>query len=690
MSLVENNSIEINLGDSILVGPQGEQGKQGPQGEQGLSAYDVAVKNGYEGTEDEWLNSLKVVIEDSKTATDTTWSSQKISDEFKPINAYKSLDFSEMDGLMVAVETGLLYKNPTYPESGHILFGNILNDHEYKVNVLKKGDRFRIYLYNEYNLKEIDNNKTAGNLVFDDSSQTEATFTSEKYNFAIIMLSNSKVLYNEKGCAEIFNSDYKYDLERETYIRPILYREISDLNNKLNNEIFDVDVNNEELWEVGNIDGNGEFTDEDKESFIRTKDFIDSDVYKITNTSPNNARVYIYNKETSEFIKSVLISSEKEDYINIKMDEKYKIKYNKDLISDPLYIKLYTLSKYSYLKANSEELNNRVGDLETTSEELNNRVGDLETTSEELNNEIFDVDVNNEELWEVGNISYSTGELEVDNFTIRTKDFIDLNILKAIKSLENSKTIGIRIYDLEGNFIKAYELMDTAILDTDSYKYKFIIKSSALSDFTALKFIKAKTIDKYLNKEANIFPQWVKWDDVRYNYGFDKNLQSIFKTVHGVLESDTMISVRGGKGRWNKTDKPTSTFVSGGHVFEGWSGKELCRLTMLIGKFHETFACIQTYSPAGLYETNRRFGWIKFGSDELRKGFDVSQDWTKCYTPFTLAILSSAPTKVPDADLNPQLSEYSDSVPVGTMYYDLTLKKVRVYTENGWKNLAFE
>ena len=46
----------------------------------GESAYEVAVRNGYEGTEEEWLNSLKVAIDDSKTTTDTTWSSQKIKE----------------------------------------------------------------------------------------------------------------------------------------------------------------------------------------------------------------------------------------------------------------------------------------------------------------------------------------------------------------------------------------------------------------------------------------------------------------------------------------------------------------------------------------------------------------------------------------------------------------------------------
>ena len=182
-----------------------------------------------------------------------------------------------------------------------------------------------------------------------------------------------------------------------------------------------------------------------------------------------------------------------------------------------------------------------------------------------------------------------------------------------------------------------------------------------------------------------INPQWDKWSDVRYYYGFDKNVQPIFNTVKGVLESDTMISVRGGRGRWN-----TAASFQGGHVFEGWSGDELFRLTMLVGKFSQAMACIQTYSPAGLSEANRRFGWVKVGSDEQNKGTDFAQGWTKFYTPVTLQSRTSAPTSVTDCDLNPQLSGYGSSVPVGTMYYDSTVNKVKVYTSDGWRAVAFE
>lgn len=190
--------------------------------------------------------------------------------------------------------------------------------------------------------------------------------------------------------------------------------------------------------------------------------------------------------------------------------------------------------------------------------------------------------------------------------------------------------------------------------------------------------------DIYVQKKMPIDTKWEKWKDVRYSYGMRPEEQPIFNTINGVLESDTMISVRGGKGRWHTG---VGSFVAGSHVFEGWSGNEKSRLTMLIGKFHETFACIQTYSPAGLYETNRRFGWVKLGSDELNKGVDFSQGWTNVYTPLTLNVRDTTPSTVPDYDLNPQLT--SNLIPVGTMYYDSVSDTIKVYTaKTGWRKVA--
>jgi hypothetical protein len=41
-----------------IKGSQGIQGEQGPQGADGKSAYEIALDEGFEGTEAEWLASL--------------------------------------------------------------------------------------------------------------------------------------------------------------------------------------------------------------------------------------------------------------------------------------------------------------------------------------------------------------------------------------------------------------------------------------------------------------------------------------------------------------------------------------------------------------------------------------------------------------------------------------------------------
>ena len=194
-------------------------------------------------------------------------------------------------------------------------------------------------------------------------------------------------------------------------------------------------------------------------------------------------------------------------------------------------------------------------------------------------------------------------------------------------------------------------------------------------------------IDNCITKSMPIDPKWDKWQDVRYNYGFNTAEQPIFNTVNGVFESTTMFSVRGGLGRWNNsTDKPYTTFVDGGHLFEGWNKSESCRLTMLIGKQAPDIACIQVYSPKGLYRPKRHFGWVKLGSDDANEGVDFGRRWAISFVPFTLGAFDKAPTTT--FYTNSQTG--SDAVPVGTLYYDTKEGKVGCYTPSGWRYLKFE
>lgn len=65
-------------------GLQGEQGIQGERGETGLSAYDIAVQHGYEGTEQEFIQMLVAITDAPQRAYDA-----QILAEVSAVNALK-------------------------------------------------------------------------------------------------------------------------------------------------------------------------------------------------------------------------------------------------------------------------------------------------------------------------------------------------------------------------------------------------------------------------------------------------------------------------------------------------------------------------------------------------------------------------------------------------------------------------
>lgn len=181
--------------------------------------------------------------------------------------------------------------------------------------------------------------------------------------------------------------------------------------------------------------------------------------------------------------------------------------------------------------------------------------------------------------------------------------------------------------------------------------------------------------------------EWEAWRDLRYNYGFNTAKTPVFNTFDCIVESNYMMSVRGGRGRWNSTvGEPFSKFVDGGHLFEGWNASETCRLTMLIGKQAPDIACIQVYSPKGLYKSKRHFGWVKLGSDDACEGVDFGRRWAVSFVPFTLGAFD----KAPENTYNHNLQLESTAVPVGTLYYDKRVGKIGCMTAEGWRYLKFE
>lgn len=60
---VKNEVIELEVRENIIeleAGSVGLKGEQGIEGLQGKSAYELAVDTGFIGSEEEWLDSLKM------------------------------------------------------------------------------------------------------------------------------------------------------------------------------------------------------------------------------------------------------------------------------------------------------------------------------------------------------------------------------------------------------------------------------------------------------------------------------------------------------------------------------------------------------------------------------------------------------------------------------------------------------
>ena len=68
-----------------IIGDQGPKGPQGPKGDDGKSAYQIAVDNGYVGTEEEFNNKLVNIGEvDDKSITEEEFN-DKLNSLWEPM-----------------------------------------------------------------------------------------------------------------------------------------------------------------------------------------------------------------------------------------------------------------------------------------------------------------------------------------------------------------------------------------------------------------------------------------------------------------------------------------------------------------------------------------------------------------------------------------------------------------------------
>lgn len=244
--------------------------------------------------------------------------------------------------------------------------------------------------------------------------------------------------------------------------------------------------------------------------------------------------------------------------------------------------------------------------------------------------------------------------------------------------------------------------------DVDSLKEDMGEKETAITDIQK-KMSDSNSNDGFLLCDLNgnivgYIASFEVWNSEPYNkkYGwgghpYGNGKLPPYSKIAGVFEAD-LLSVCGGKGRWNKDD--TGNFQHGGHLFEGWNAEEDVRLTFGIGTKNKDIAWIQTFHAATQEgsDSGAYYCITKLGSDIDNQGMNFMPTITQSRSLFSLKVgnnLAPKPEHIQKLVETGELVNWeynkNDMVPYGTMYFDYTKDKVRVYTRTGgWKYLKFE
>lgn len=289
------------------------------------------------------------------------------------------------------------------------------------------------------------------------------------------------------------------------------------------------------------------------------------------------------------------------------------------------------------------------------------------------------------------------GEISPEEIKAAVNEYLEKNPVKPGATTEQAQQI-------EQNKTDVASLKE----ETGSLKEDIGEKETVLTDMQK-KMSDSNSNDGFLlcDLNGNIvghIASFEVWNNEPYNkkYGwgghpYGNGKLPPYSKIVGVLEAD-LLSVRGGKGRWNKDD--TGNFQHGGHLFEGWNAEEDARLTFGIGTKNKDISWIQTFHVATQEGTDSGSYYCvtKVGSDIDNQGMNFMPSITQSRSLFSLKVGNNLAPKtehiqklVETGELTNWEFNATDMVPYGTMYFDYDKDKVRVYTRTGgWKYLKFE
>ncbi len=117
--------------------------------------------------------------------------------------------------------------------------------------------------------------------------------------------------------------------------------------------------------------------------------------------------------------------------------------------------------------------------------------------------------------------------------------------------------------------------------------------------------------------ESFVNPNWEKWSERSYNYGFDTKKIGVPIFFDSSISTKSTIMVRGGdefKKRW------------GLHVFEGYAADDKSRLTMILNKHFEADMPVAEIYYFGAAYGDTAYNWTRIGSDVPYHSYMFSLD----------------------------------------------------------------
>ena len=140
----EQEWLESLKGAKGDTGAQGEKGETGAQGAEGLSAYQVAVANGFVGTEEQWLESLKGEKGDIGASYEEDNRTESVHKALKSSVLIASI--STTNSLVGGAGSGVIFADDKASGTAYI----ITNFHVvYNTTEDKLFDKFMVFLYGQ-------------------------------------------------------------------------------------------------------------------------------------------------------------------------------------------------------------------------------------------------------------------------------------------------------------------------------------------------------------------------------------------------------------------------------------------------------------------------------------------------------------------------------------------------------------